>query len=173
MSRPTCAYIGLGSNLGDRSRYLREAVAALAGTPGVALRRASPVYESRAHTLQPDLSDPPYLNAVVEVETTLGPEALLAACHAIERAAGRDRATAPKWAPRTLDLDILLFGSLSFETPHLTLPHPRLPERRFVLQPLADLAPGLCVPPFGSTVAALLEACPDRGPLVKTTHILR
>ena len=156
------AFVALGSNLGDRRAHLDAAVAALGRLPGVDVVAASPVYETAAHTLDPGEAQPPYLNAVVEVRSDLAPEALLAACLEVERAQGRDRRRARRWEARTLDLDLLLYEGETRSTPDLVLPHPRLAERRFVLQPLCDLAPCLHVPaPFDATVADLLAVCPD------------
>lgn len=157
------AYVALGSNVGDRTAFLAGAVAALARHPEVGAVRTSPVYETAAHTLDPAEAAPPYLNAVAELQTTLAPEALLAYCLDVERAAGRDRTHARRWAPRTLDLDLLVYDALTYEAPGLVLPHPRLAERRFVLEPLAALAPNLHVPPpFDAPVHVLLARCPDR-----------
>lgn len=167
----TVAYIALGANLGDRPAALQAAVHGLAAHDKVEGIRASPVYEAEAHTLTPDDVQPPYLNAVVEVITTLTPEALLAYCRRLEQAAGRTRGRA--WAPRTLDLDLLAFGSWKRHTPGLNLPHLRLGVRRFVLQPWADLAPNFYVPtPYDATVADLLRRCPDADDLVRTEHRL-
>lgn len=129
--------MALGSNLGDRERYLREAVAAL---PDVVA--TSPVYETEPVGGPPGQG--PYLNAVVELATALGPHALLEACRRVEAAAGRVRAE--RDGPRTLDADVLLVGDLVLDEPGLVVPHPRMWRRRFVLAPLADLAPEL-VPP--------------------------
>ena len=171
MPATVLAYLGLGANLGDRLGALRGAVAGLQAAEGVAVRRASPVYESAAHTLDPAEAQPPFLNAVVEVETGLGPEALLRLAHALERAAGRRRRR--RWAPRPLDLDLLVFGRFAHTADGLAVPHPRLAERRFVLAPLADLAPNLYVPaPFDTTVAELLRTCPDDAGLHPTPHRL-
>ena len=140
-------YLGLGSNQGDRLASLRAARERLDGPPagGRRLRvvAASPVYETEPQgdvTAQPD-----FLNACLAVETTLGPEALLDACKAVERALGRER-TGARFGPRTIDLDLLLYGSETIEEPGLTVPHPRLAERRFVLEPLAELDPALELP---------------------------
>ena len=166
---PPRVFVALGANLGDRAAQLRAAVAAL-DAAGVPVLAASPVYASPAHTLD-GAPQPPYLNAVVEVAPALGPEALLAVLHEVERRAGRTRRA--RWAPRTLDLDLLLYGAEVRDAGGFVLPHPRMAERRFVLRPLADLAPDLPVPPAGATVAALLARCPDPGPLTRTAHALR
>ena len=133
--------------------------------------KVSPVYESEAHTLAPGEQQPPYLNAVVQVRTHRTPEALLDVCRDLERAAGRRRRR--RWAPRRLDLDLLLVDEVTCATDRLTLPHPRLAERRFVLQPLHDLAPDLHVPPpFDASVDDLLYATPDLKTLHRTGHVI-
>lgn len=130
------AYVAIGSNLGDRRAHLRGAVDALAGVV-----RVSPVYET-APVGGPEQG--PYLNCVVEIETDLSPEELLAACQAAERQA--DRVRTVRWGPRTLDADILLYDDVEVDTADLVIPHPRMHLRRFVLAPLSDLAPDLCPP---------------------------
>ncbi len=168
---PVEAFLALGANLGERADQLRNAVERLDAHPAIAVQAISPVYESEAHTLNPTDTQPPYLNAVVQVQTTLAPEELLAVCQRIERAAGRTRNQ--RWAPRRLDLDVLMVGPRTCDTDRLTLPHPRLADRRFVLQPWADLAPNLYVPaPFEDTVAALLNRCPDTADLTPTDCVL-
>lgn len=163
----TEAFVALGSNQGDRASYLRSAVRGLDAHGQICVTEVSPVYETEAHTLAPDEEQPPYLNAVVALRTTLSPEALLALCQDIERKAGRERGQA--WQPRTLDLDLLVYGTETRHSPQLTLPHPRLGERRFVLRPLADLRPNLYVPPpFDATAAELLAQCPDTAALART-----
>jgi len=127
------AYLGLGSNLGDRRAHLRAAVAAL---PDVAA--VSPVYETEPMGGPPGQS--PYLNLVVALDTDLSPRRLLELAQELEAAAGRVRAEAD--GPRTLDVDVLLVGDLTVQEPDLVVPHPRMWERRFVLAPLADLAEG-------------------------------
>ncbi len=161
------AFVGLGANVGDRLAALQAAVDAIASLPGVRVDAASEVYETEAHVLPGQSPQPDHLNAVVRLRTALAPEALLAGLHAAERAAGRDPA-APRWSPRPLDLDLLLYGGLVLATEALTLPHPRLAARRFVLQPLADLAPDTVVPGTGRTVAELLGSCPDRARIART-----
>ena len=135
-AEPSLAYVGLGANLGEREAALRQALAALGQCPGTRVLRVSPLYGSAPV----DAGGPDYLNAVAEVATTLAPEALLQALQAIEQSAGRERPY--RNAPRTLDLDILWFGDQVIGTPALTVPHPRMAERAFVLRPLADLVPG-------------------------------
>ena len=132
---PVPVWIGLGANLGERASALRHAVQAMAALPGTRVLRTSSLYRSAPV----DAGGPDYLNAVAAITTTLAPLALLAALQAIELEAGRQRPY--RNAPRTLDLDILWWGEQRIHTPTLTVPHPRLYERAFVLQPLAELAP--------------------------------
>jgi dihydroneopterin aldolase / 2-amino-4-hydroxy-6-hydroxymethyldihydropteridine diphosphokinase len=127
------AYVALGSNLGDRRATLRSAVLSL---PGV--RSISGVYETDPVGGPGEQGQ--FLNMVVELETRLDPYQLLAACRRTELAAGRERLV--RWGPRTLDCDVLLYGDVSIDSEELTIPHPRMWERRFVLAPLADIAPG-------------------------------
>jgi len=140
----TRAHLALGSNLGDRLAFLRGAVAALEATPGLSVAACSRVYET-APVGGPDQGR--FLNAVVAVDTDLGPEELLAVAQRIED--GADRSRAERWGPRTLDVDVLLVGETQVQTPRLTLPHPRMWERGFVLAPLADVAPDLVTAPDG------------------------
>ena len=128
-------FVGLGANLGDRQAALHAALAAIGQLPGTRVLRVSPLYGSAPV----DAGGPDYLNAVAEIATTLAPQALLQALQAIEHSAGRERPY--RNAPRTLDLDILWFGRQVIDTPLLTVPHPRMAERAFVLRPLADLVP--------------------------------
>ena len=158
------AFVGLGSNLGDRVGEIAAAVRALDAEPEIEVTAISPIYEGPAHT-RDGKPQPDYLNAVAELRTTLEPELLLALFARVERAAGRDRRDDTRWQPRTLDLDLLIYGDRVIRTDELTVPHPRLDERRFVLQPLADLAPDLVVPVLGETAADLLSACPDASEL--------
>src|SRR5438132_5872629 len=131
------AFLSLGSNVGHRRRQLREAVAALPDVVAV-----SPVYETEPVGGPADQG--PYLNLVVELDTELSPRQLLEVARGLEEAAARERAE--RWGPRTLDVDVLLVGDLTVDEPDLVVPHPRMWQRRFVLAPLADLAPEL-VPP--------------------------
>lgn len=134
---PTKAWIGLGANLGERAGALRSALAAIAALPGTSVRRVSSLYRSAPV----DAGGPDYLNAAAEIATILAPQSLLEALQAIELSAGRERPY--RNAPRTLDLDILLWGdpAMAIATATLTVPHPRMTERAFVLWPLAEIAP--------------------------------
>lgn len=137
---PARAFVGLGSNLGDRRAHLQAAVDRLrAGGDVVAV---SPLYETEP--VGGPAGQGPYLNVVVELSTEDTPRELLERCRALEAAAGRMRAE--RWGPRTLDADVLLVEGAEVDEPDLTVPHPRLWERRFVVQPLADLAPDLVSP---------------------------
>lgn len=157
------ACIGLGSNLpspaGEPRQTLQAALADLAEAGRVAAR--SSFYRTEPVGLA---DQPPFLNAVAELETELEPEPLLDFLLGIERRYGRDRSLAEPNGPRTLDLDLLVVDALVLRTPRLTLPHPALAQRRFVLQPLAEIAPELRVPGTGRTAAELLESLPDAGP---------
>ncbi len=150
------AFIALGSNLGNREAYLTSAVDQIAALPDVCLVARSAIYETEPLGLK---KQPAFLNAVIEIETGLEAEVLLRHLLAIEAKHGRRRTF--KWGPRTLDLDILLYGDQIIRSERLSVPHPRLSERRFVLVPLADLAPNRIVPGLGQTVAELLRTCPD------------
>ncbi|HGY08919.1 MAG TPA: 2-amino-4-hydroxy-6-hydroxymethyldihydropteridine diphosphokinase [Oceanithermus profundus] len=150
--------VALGSNLGDRAGHLLGAVAALSRLEGFELGALSPVYETEP--VGP-AGQPPYLNAVLAGRSALPPEALLAALLEIERRHGRTRGR--RWGPRTLDLDLLDHGGLVLERPGLTLPHPRLHERPFVLVPLVDVAPRWRHPRLGRTAAELLRGLDRSG----------
>jgi 2-amino-4-hydroxy-6-hydroxymethyldihydropteridine diphosphokinase len=146
------AYVGLGSNLGDRAAYLLLGLSALSRLPKTHLLRLSPVYET--DPVGPP--QPPYLNMVAELETELSPKGLLAKMLRIEKALGRERRE--RWGPRTLDLDLLLYGDLVLEEEGLSVPHPRLHERAFVLVPLLDLLPEGRHPLLGQSFAELLAS---------------
>jgi 2-amino-4-hydroxy-6-hydroxymethyldihydropteridine diphosphokinase len=157
------AYIGLGSNLGDREANLSFALGSLAELPAVRVEAVSRVYESEA--VGPG-NQGPYLNAAVEVSCEQTPEALLDALLAIELRAGRDRGKDVKrWAARSLDLDLLFYADACIDQPGLTLPHPRLHERSFVLEPLCDLAPDFVHPREGVAVSELARKLRHRSAL--------
>lgn len=147
------AYIGLGANLGDREATLLAAVAALGATDGIEVVAVSTFRETDPVDY---LEQPRFLNGAVAVETGLGPRELLDALLAVERSLGRTR-DGPRFGPRTIDLDLLLYGDESFDEPGLTVPHPRLHERAFALEPLAELDPDLVVPGHGPLETLLVK----------------
>jgi 2-amino-4-hydroxy-6-hydroxymethyldihydropteridine diphosphokinase len=154
-SSPARAFVGLGANLGDPRVAVKEALRQLAALPGTTLMGASSLYRSAPI----DATGPAFINAVAELRTTLSPHELLHHLQAIEQAHGRERPY--RNAPRTLDLDLLLVDGCMIDDAELTLPHPRLHQRAFVLVPLAELAPDLCVPGRG-TVNDLLVKVRDQ-----------
>lgn len=139
------AYVGIGSNLDDPAAQVRRAIEALASLPQTRFVRASRLFRTAPWGRT---DQPVFVNAVAEITTTLAPRALLDALLAIERAQGRHR-DGTRWGPRTLDLDVLLYGDAAIDEPGLAIPHPHLAERAFVLRPLADLDPALHVPGRG------------------------
>jgi 2-amino-4-hydroxy-6-hydroxymethyldihydropteridine diphosphokinase len=146
-------YIGLGGNIGDRRSYLERAIEALEGDEEIELAAVSSFRDTDPVGYP---AQPRFLNAAVAVDTALAPRALLDRLRGIEDALGRERG-GPRFGPRTIDLDLLLYGNETIDEPDLVVPHPRLAERRFVLEPLAELAPDLALPD-GRRVADLLEA---------------
>jgi len=151
----TRAFIGVGSNLGERAGWIERAGRLLNDVQGIEFIRQSPVIETEP------VGGPPqgkYLNAVWEIRTVLAPAALLEHLRTIEKILGRERREAN--APRTIDLDLLFYGDRVIEEPDLKVPHPRLHERRFVLEPMAALAPDWRHPEMGRTVQTLLEELP-------------
>jgi 2-amino-4-hydroxy-6-hydroxymethyldihydropteridine diphosphokinase len=147
------AFIGLGSNLGDREGWVRRAVELLRAEPEIEVVAVSSVRETEPVGY---LDQPRFLNAAVEVETALPARRLLDRLLAVEEALGRRR-DGPRFGPRTIDLDLLLYGDEGLDEPALTVPHPRLAERRFALEPLHELDPALVVPGRGA-VSELLAA---------------
>lgn len=145
------AYVGLGSNLGSPARRVSDALDSLAGLPETRLCDVSRLYRSAPWgvTDQPD-----FINAVAALDTELSPGRLLAGLQSIEEAAGRVR-TGARWGPRVLDLDLLLYGDATSDGERLTLPHPRMHERAFVLVPLLEIAPGIRIPGRGDAAACL------------------
>ena len=147
------AYIGLGGNLGDRRANLDRAVELLRHEPGLRVVGVSSFRETDPVGY---VDQPRFLNGAVALETGLGPRELLDRLLAIERALGRER-TGPRFGPRTIDLDLLLYGAETVDEPGLTVPHPRLGERRFALEPLAELDPALVVPGAGPVETLLAQ----------------
>lgn len=150
-------FVGLGSNLDDPRRHVEQAVADLAAHPSLQIGAISPLYRNPA--IGPG-EQPDYVNAVIELFTGLPAIALLRALQRIENRHGRVRTL--RWGARTLDLDLLLYGDQVIDTPELSVPHPRMRERNFVLYPLFAIAPELRLPDGGS-LRALLDCCPDQG----------
>lgn len=158
MTEHSSAYLGFGSNLGDRRSFLQLARQALAEIPGLEVSASSFLYQSSALGGPP--GQPTYLNAVVEFRCRLKPAGLLNCCLAVERQLGRIRNQ--RWGARTIDIDLLLIDDLQSASEDLTLPHPRLHERGFVLYPLRELAPELVHPGLGTTITRLAESlAPD------------
>lgn len=154
--RPVIAVLALGSNLGDSRATLASGVQALAGTDGIDVVAQSPLVRTAPVGGPPD--QPDYLNQVIEVHTVLSARALLHAAHAVEQAHHRERIV--RWGPRTLDIDIITYGTLSSRDEELTLPHPRAAERAFVLVPWSWMDPGAFL--SGRSVFELADAAPDR-----------
>jgi 2-amino-4-hydroxy-6-hydroxymethyldihydropteridine diphosphokinase len=152
----TIVYLALGSNLGDRRAHIAAAVARLA--PDVVVERVSSLYETEPAYV---LDQPRFLNAALRGRTALDPSALLALLKRIERELGRGAGV--RYGPRVIDLDILLYGDRSIATEALTIPHPRMAERPFVLVPLAEIAPGLTPPGWATTLGALAQVVRGHG----------
>lgn len=153
-------YVALGSNLGNPVQTIEEAIDAMAALRGSLLKAISSLYRTAPVGISDKLRhQPDFINAVVALDTRLGPRELLGELFALEARFGRERSV--KNAPRTLDLDLLLYGDTVQGDPEVTLPHPRMHERAFVLAPLAEIAPNLTVPGHGP-VADLLATCADQ-----------
>lgn len=152
------AYIGFGSNLGDLMQNLKNFQEKLAGTEGVKVLRTSKLYRSEPHTLTPQ-KQPWYLNAVIEIETTHSPQSLFAELKKIEQSLGRKKTG--KWQPRVVDLDILFFGNVIYQDQELRIPHREIPNRKFVLAPLCDLAPHFKHPELEFTTREILKHTSD------------
>jgi 2-amino-4-hydroxy-6-hydroxymethyldihydropteridine diphosphokinase len=146
------AFVGLGSNLGDPEELIASALELLAGEEGIEVLAVSSLRETDPVGFE---DQPRFLNGAAELATELAPRELLERLLAIERRLGRIRGEGPRFGPRTIDLDLLLYGEETVQEPGLTLPHPRLHERRFVLEPLAELDPALEVPGRGPVQALL------------------
>lgn len=158
MNQEESIFLGLGSNLGDRERQLCEALDLLHASVDIAVMAVSSVYETEPWGMK---AQPAFLNMACRIETALSQEALLCAVLAVERRLGRCRAG--RWGPRTVDIDILLWGQTLHRSRHLSIPHPHLHERLFVLAPLAEMAPQMNVPGLNRRIKDLLERCPDTG----------
>lgn len=158
MTREARAYVGLGSNLGEPRTQVRQALAELGELPGTRVAACSALYRSRP---MGPADQPDYVNAVAALDTELAPARLLHELQALERRHGRTRGGV-RWGPRTLDLDLLVYDELRMNTAELTIPHPGVAERSFVLYPLRELAPELVIPGLG-TVDQLTRRCPAEG----------
>jgi 2-amino-4-hydroxy-6-hydroxymethyldihydropteridine diphosphokinase len=165
MAESAVAYLSAGSNLGERQANLERGVRALLDA-GLVIRQVSPVFETEPVGFH---EQPWFLNIALELETDLSPDQLLSCCLAGEAGLGRVRTIAG--GPRTLDLDILLYGNLIIDRPGLRIPHPRMSRRRFVLEPLACIAPGMVHPESGLSISALLAACTDPSRVVFHSHL--
>jgi len=152
-------YVALGSNLGDRAALLKQAEAEIAKLPGVKVLRGSKVHQSPALLPPGDTTpQPDFLNSVLELSSELSAPELLKALKSIETRLGRD--PGGRWSPRLIDLDLVLYGDVVLDQPGITIPHPGMVTRRFVLEPLAELAPDVVHPVLHQSIAKLLAAAP-------------
>ena len=161
-------FVSLGSNIGDRLEFLQKAVDALGNASGFKVIAASPVYETEPVGKK---DQPRFLNAAVELESLLSPDSILVNLKQIERAVGRT--PSQKWGPREIDLDLIYVGNLVVKSPMLTLPHPEVAVRRFVLTPLAEIAPDFVDPLRKRTLRDLLSSCPDQCEVVQTSSTIQ
>lgn len=157
------AYISLGANIGDRLKQLEQAVAKLSGHQEITIKALSSFYETKPVGVE---DQPYFINAVVKLETSLPPLALLAVTQSVEQALGRERKE--KWGPRVIDLDILLYGNENIQLESLTVPHPRMTERGFVLLPLEEICPDLRLPD-GRSIRECRQQLSDTDDIVKKT----
>lgn len=160
------AYIGFGSNIDDRFSYIQRAITALSETEGITLQSVSSLYKTAPVGYE---AQDEFLNAVVVIKTRFSPHALLHTLKQIETDIGREHRT--RWGPREIDMDILIYGDLCLQTPDLTIPHPEMHRRRFVLVPLAEIASDLVHPVFEMTIQSLLNQLDDEKSVVKTDYI--
>jgi 2-amino-4-hydroxy-6-hydroxymethyldihydropteridine diphosphokinase len=157
---PITAYIALGANIGDRRKSIATAIEKLKQTQGIEVSRVSKLIENPAEGMGEDAPD--FLNAAAEIKTTLGSHALLHRLLEIEREMGRQRKA--RWEPRTIDLDLLLYGEQILSSQELIVPHPLMHERRFVLTPLAEIASQVVHPTLQMTIAGLLQNLGSKQP---------
>ncbi|MFH0887501.1 MAG: 2-amino-4-hydroxy-6-hydroxymethyldihydropteridine diphosphokinase [bacterium] len=148
------AYLGLGSNVGDREEYIQQALYLLEKAPGTQVTKVSSIYETEP---EGDSEQPMFLNAACRIKTTLSPRGLMEELTSIEDTLGRDRAV--EWGPRTIDVDILLYEDLIIAEEDLQVPHPLMHERAFVLSPLSEIAPEVAHPALELTIEQLYEDC--------------
>jgi 2-amino-4-hydroxy-6-hydroxymethyldihydropteridine diphosphokinase len=158
-------FLGLGSNIGERQKFLSDATGKLKSIAETKVVWTSSVYESDPYGKR---DQAPFLNAVVEIETALEPEQLLETCKSIEQNLGRS--SSEKWGPREIDIDILIYDGVVFGNASLRVPHPELEKRKFVLVPLKEIAPDLVHPENGMTITELADACRDSSRVVRSHH---
>ena len=161
------AYIGFGSNIGDRLKHIQNAIDALSKTEGITLQEISSIYKTDPIGYEAQAE---FLNGVAAIQTSLSPLSLLQTLKDIETVIGRQHRI--RWGPREIDLDILIYGNLCVQTEKLVIPHPEMHLRRFVLVPLAEIAPNLVHPIFQETIHTLLERLGDDKSVIRTTFAL-
>jgi 2-amino-4-hydroxy-6-hydroxymethyldihydropteridine diphosphokinase len=158
------AFLGLGSNLGDAAGYCRQAIDEISRRPGNRVLRVSSLYRTEPLGVK---EQDWFVNAVIEIRTTLSPRDLLRALQGIEKSMGRVRDNVPRWGPRAIDIDILLYGQDVVEEEGLCIPHPEMHRRRFVLVPMEELASYVIHPKFGVTIKGLLQRLEDPSEVVR------